>query len=447
MSGPFQLLHERSVAEHLPLADWAKAVRGNGWDTYFRAGLPQRTHEEWKYTSLRSIGELTFTPATALAPFDTKVAHETLSRYTVADDLTIVFVNGILSTGLSCLSALPAGVTVIPVSEALEKDDASLRAALDRQGTTLRHQHGVHAFGALSDAFLRDGVILDFARGTKIDRTLHIVHIVTPDAHDRPTAYFPRHVIRLGERAEANVVETFCAASLSQGQRDAGPYLVTAFTDVILGNAARLCHLRVQAEASTGIHVGLIRAALERDSYLGTFSLAAGGRLARVDLDITLKASGADVDLDGLYLVRGSQHVDHHTVVEHLVPNATSRQLYKGILSDSARAVFNGKVIVREGAHGTNAFQLNQNLLLSSDAEIDTKPELQIDADDVKCSHGAAIGQLDADQIFYLQSRGLTRAEAQKLLCAAFADEVLLKVKTPGRFESLKRLTTDYVTL
>jgi Fe-S cluster assembly protein SufD len=271
--------------------------------------------------------------------------------------------------------------------------------------------------------------------------------VVTPDAHDGATAYFPRHVIHLAERAEAHVVETYTSVTSTDGDKDQAPYLVTAFTDLILESAARLTHLRVQAEGPTGSHVALARAALERDAYLGTFSLAAGGRLARVDLDITLKASGAEVDLDGLYMVRGAQHADHHTVVEHCVPNATSRQLYKGILADSGRAVFNGKVLVREGAHGTNAFQLNQNLLLSSDAEIDTKPELQIDADDVKCSHGAAIGQLDADQIFYLQSRGLTKEESKKLLCAAFADDVLLKVKTPGRFAALKRLSMDYVTL
>lgn len=448
MSGSFQAFYERSLSEHPPLPAWAQALRASGWETFSRIGLPQRTHEEWKYTSLRALKELTFQPAPASLGLDEKNAQDILSRHIRPEDLSLVFVNGTLSTGLSRLADLPAGVTVTTVADALATDDSALREALNQQGATFRAQHGPHAFGALSDAFLLDGVVVDFAPGTKVERTVHLIHLVTPDELGGPTAYFPRHVIRLGERAEASVVETFCSATASPASVHSAPYLVTVLTDLMIGCGARLAHLRVQTEnVRAGMHVGLIRASLDRDSYLGTFSLAAGGRLARVDLDVTLQASGAEVDLDGLYLVRGSQHVDHHTVVEHRVPHATSRQLYKGILGDAARAVFNGKVLVRQGAHGTNAFQLNQNLLLSSDAEIDTKPELQIDADDVKCSHGAAIGQLDADQIFYLQSRGLTAREAQKLLCAAFADDVLLKVKTPGRFENLKRLAMDYVTL
>lgn len=446
MTGLFTTFYERSAATRLPLAPWADDLREKGWKAFQSVGLPTRAHEEWKYTSLRSLGDLEFVPAITTVALD-HLWTELLARHSSPEDLILVFVNGALSTALSHLQALPAGVNITSVGEALAQNDSSLRSLLSRHVSTLRAEHGVHAFGALSDAFARDGVVVQIARGVKVERPIHILHVVTPDAHDGATAYFPRHVIHLAERAEAHVVETYTSATTSEGQKDQAPYLVTAFTDLILDSAARLTHLRVQAEGPTGTHVALARAALERDAYLGTFSLAAGGRLARVDLDITLKASGAEVDLDGLYMVRGSQHVDHHTVVEHCVPNAISRQLYKGILAESGRAVFNGKVLVREGAHGTNAFQLNQNLLLSSDAEIDTKPELQIDADDVKCSHGAAIGQLEADQIFYLQSRGLTKEASKKLLCAAFADDVLLKVKTPGRFAALKRLTMDYVTL
>ncbi len=407
---------------------WLKAWRADAFDRFAAAGLPTRRNEEWKYTSLRAIGDHDF-GLTA----ESGVCEPSTLAFLSPDDLVLVFVDGVLSTEHSRLANLPAGVTLASLRDALKQRPDDVKGMLTASAA-LPDQ----PFGTLSDAFVQDGTYLKIARNVKVAATVQIVHVTT-NAPATPTAFFPRHFLALEEGAEARVVETYV------GTTDAA-YFVAQATDITLAANAQLDHVRIQSEGSAAVHISRGRATLAKDARLRSFNFAAGSKLCRTDFDVALIGAGAEVHLDGLYLAQGEQHLDNHTTIDHRVPNATSSQLYKGILDDKGRAVFNGKVLVRQDAQGTNAFQMNRNLLLSSEAEIDTKPELQIDADDVKCSHGASIGQLDQGQIFYLQSRGIKRDEAIGLLSEAFAFEALLKVTDPITRRRLAELAKEVMS-
>lgn len=429
----FHTAHADSTGRSVAAPAWAKDLRLKSYDAFTQLGLPSRKNEEWKYTSLRALAERTFRlPDLAEA---TAAVDETLLQPILAKgDITLVFVNGVLSTGLSKLGALPSGVKVLPMSEALVKEASLVRepvhAALASTESTFEH---------LSKAFLGDtGLLLQVAAGVKVEAPIHIVHVATK-ATVADQAVFPRHRIDLATGARAQVVESYVGpAELA--------YLTVPVTDVSLAEGSELVYARIQADGDAAINIGTTRAVVATDASFRTFALGTGAKLSRFDLDIALVGERASATLDGLYLVRGEQHLDNHTVVDHRAPATKSDQVYKGILTDSARAVFNGKVKVRHSAPQTDARQLNKNLLLSSNAEIDTKPELQIDVDDVKCSHGAAIGRLDADEIFYLQSRGLDRARAERLLMHAFAEDVILRLGAPSIEARLLQLAERALT-
>lgn len=412
---------------------WLSALRRDAYARFVAMGVPDRRNEEWKYTSLRVLQDMTTLSVSEAAPVDAAVSAEiaaAIAKYVGPAAQALVLVDGVLSTGFSKLSALPKGTLISTLAEATT---ASAGAVQNLVGALLPSEQ--HPFALLNAAFLKGGAFVDIAKGAQLGR-LDIVHVVTRRAEGVASAHFPRTLITLGESAEAEIVETF----IGLGDQ---PYAVTAVTDIKLAANSKLTHARVQLEGSAAVHISRTAARLDRDARLETFTYTAGGRLTRNDLDIALTGSGAEATLDGLYVVRGSQHVDNHTQVDHQVPSATSNQLYKGIMADQGRAVFNGKVLVRRDAQKTAAFQLNRNLLLSSDAEIDTKPELQIDAGDVKCAHGASVGQLEQDEIFYLMSRGLRRDDAIRMLTAAFADEVLLKSSIEGLSDRLRAVTRE----
>jgi len=421
----------RAAFESLRPGDeaWLKELRAAAFERFQAAGLPTRRQEEWKYTSIKEVIETAFVHPQAALREPARVPG--VAEHFGEDDIALVFVDGVLSTAYTRTSEVPKGLTVMTLDEATRlKQDELLR--LVRRPDAEK----ASAFAALAEAFLGQGAYIEVSRGATPARTIHLVH-VTAGVYERPPAFFPRHLVLLREGAEARVVETFLGQSES-------PYFVNAATDIELEANARLVHVRVQAEGAGAYHMSRTRALLARDARLSTVSFASGSRINRNDLAIVLAGPGAQAELDGLYLVRGKQLVDNHTTVDHRVPDATSTQLYKGVIAEQGRGVFNGKIFVREDAQRTNAYQLNRNLLLSSEAEIDTKPELQIEADDVKCTHGAAVGQLDQGQLFYLQSRGLKPADAVRLLSTAFVDEVLLKVDEAPVRERLRHLTKGF---
>jgi Fe-S cluster assembly protein SufD len=319
-------------------------------------------------------------------------------------------VDGVYAAKLSRPAALPHGVRLAPLSDALISDEVATRlaAALPEDAD---------AFTALNAAFWRDGAYLHVPAGVSLAEPVELLHVATGGVQ----VDHPRSLVVLDEGSQATVLETYVGLS---GE----PYLTNALTEVALGPGAQIDHVKATLESGAGFHIGHLLVSLARESRFASCAVTLGGRLVRHDVRAGLGAEQASCALDGLFVIGGDQHVDMHTLVDHAAPRAMSRQLYKGVLDGRARGVFNGRVVVRHGANGTDAHQTNKNLLLSDGVEVDSKPQLEIFADDVKCSHGAADGQLAEDAIFYLKSRGLDEAAARTLLTHGFANEVLDRI-------------------
>jgi Fe-S cluster assembly protein SufD len=280
-------------------------------------------------------------------------------------------------------------------------------------------------FVALNTAFLNDVKVIQVPRNTVVEEPIEIVF----EGKDEG-AYQPRTLILVGSGSQCTIVETY---------KGAGTYFTNAVTEVVAGDGAVIDHYKVQQESPTAFHVATMHAMLGRSANYSTHSISLGAALARHDSNATL-SEGTHATLNGLYIVNGSQHVDHHTAIDHAMPHATSHELYKGILDGRAQAVFNGKIIVRKDAQKTDSKQTNKNLVLSDEAVINTKPELQIFADDVRCTHGATIGQLDDEMMFYLRSRGIGAAQARSLLIYAFAQDIVDRIKVQSLRDSLERI-------
>jgi Fe-S cluster assembly protein SufD len=389
---------------------WLRDLRRAAIARFAEVGLPGRRDEEWKYTSLAPITSTALDlaagepapepPEEAIAPFC--MGSPSWSR--------LVFVNGRFSAKLSTLRPLPGGVHIGSLGEAAITDADALRTHL----TVLTEP--LDAFTALNAAFWQDGALVRVPDGFVVEEPVHLLFVATTPGRARVA--HPRNVLALGRESRATVVESYVAIGDDT-------YLTNAVTEVSLGDSASLDHQKIQLESGRAFHIGRTRVGQARGSRLTSCSLALGGRLTRSEAHVVLDAEGADCRLSGLYVVGGRQHADTHTVVDHASPRATSRQLYKGILDGRSRGVFSGSIVVRPGANGTDAHQTNKNLLLSDEVEVDSKPQLTIFADDVKCSHGAADGQPPAEAIFYLKSRGLDDAAARALLTHGFANEVL----------------------
>jgi Fe-S cluster assembly protein SufD len=407
---------------------WLREARRASIARFAEVGLPTPRDEEWKYTStaaldaaLRVRFELDGTPD-ALAPeaLDALVAG-------APSGPRLVFVEGRYSAKLSAALG-PGHGRLSSLGEAVLTDGEIVRRALDRQSTDL-----VDGFAALNGAFWLDGAFVHVPAGVVVAEPIHLIFVGT--SSEAGSVAHLRNVISLGRGSQATVVESY----VSLGDE---PSLTNAMTEVIIDDSARFDHCKIERESAGVFHVGRMAVRQARDSQLASSTVTFGSRLARHDLHVLLDAEGASCALTGLYVVGGRQHVDHHTVVEHAKPHGTSRQLYKGVLDGHARGVFNGRVIVRPGAQKTDAHQTNKNLLLSEGAEVDSKPQLEIFADDVKCSHGAADGQLAPDALLYLKSRGLGDEGARALLTYGFASEVLARIGSEALRAWLEALLT-----
>jgi Fe-S cluster assembly protein SufD len=392
---------------------WLRGLRQAAIERFAARGLPTPRDEDWRYTSIGPIRATGF-------DFEADGAQEELTEDTLAPVWLwpswsrLVFVNGRYSAKLSAIGALPRGVRLASLGETLITDAETLRPHLDRQASG----EAPDAFAELNTAFWRDGSFLYVPQGAHV-APVHLVFVTS--APGSAPVVFPRNMIVLEEDSEATIVESYVTLG-------SGVCLMNATTDVMAGAGARLDHYKIQLEAPSACHVGRTRLHQARASRVGSCAVTFGGRLVRNDVDVRLQAEEASCTLNGLFVIGGQQHVDTHTVVDHAAPRAMSRQLYKGILDGHARGVFNGRVIVRPGANGTDAYQTNKNLLLSDGVEVDSKPQLEIFADDVKCCHGAADGQIAEEAVFYLESRGLDEAAARALLTFGFANEVLGEV-------------------
>jgi len=396
-----------------PTVAWLELVRGSAMDRFEQLGFPSVTGEEWKYTNLASLARESFVPATASEEISGDV-----NKFAYPETATahLVVVNGFLREELSVKTGLES---VVAVDLFHVGADARYNKIVRKY---LARNAGYHDSGltALNTAFLQSGVFIWIPKNVELETPIQITFVADPSAQG--SANFPRVLIVAEENSSATVIESF----ISNGDER---YFTNAIAEVVVKDGARLDHYRLQRESYNAFHVSTTSAELGRASRYYTTSINLGSRLARHDVSVVMDHEGAETSVDGLYLVGQDQHTDTHSVIDHKQPHCNSHQLYKGILDGNGRAVFNGKIFVREGAQKTDAMQTNKNLLLSDKARVDTKPQLEIFADDVKCAHGAAVGQIDPDELFYLETRGIKPELGRSLLTYGFAEEVIGKIK------------------
>ena len=406
-----------AARDALPAATGALArLRDRGWSLFSEAGLPTTRDEAWKYTSLRRIERRGFRHDLPVEAPGSRAISGLLAGG--LEGPRLVFLNGHYVPALSSPDDAADGVRIDNIAAALASDEQ----AGTRWGTLA--DPATHRFAALNQAFLGDGARITAAPGAQPEQPIYLVFLSAPAA--APVACHPRVVVEAGAGARLTLVEHYVGLD---GDGAANENLTNAVTELWLAAGARVEHYRVQREAATAHHVGGLFAEIARDARLVSHNVNLGAALARQDIGIALTAPGAEVMLNGLYYVDGRRHTDVHTRVDHVAPHTRSEEEYRGIVTGRGRAVFNGKAVIHQDAQKSDVRQANANLLLSEHAEVDTKPELEIYADDVKASHGATVGQLDEGALFYLLSRGIDPANARALLTFAFAETVIGRLR------------------
>ena len=390
---------------------WLASRRRSAMARFAEAGFPTTRDEDWRYTSLAPLTAMSFGPAGGLA-LELPAGTRPPVALAGTGGPRLVFVNGRYSSRHSLPSPLPGGGRLSSLAEAMAADGDLLERHLARHAAW-----EANAFAALSTAFVADGAVLHVAADTAPTAPIELLHLTTTSG----VLAQPRVLVVAGPHSRVCVVERYV------GLTDE-PSLTNAVTEIVVGPGAAVDHYVLQEQGAGGFHVATIHAALDRDSAFSTCGVTFGGRLSRTTLTMRFGGEGGHGTLAGLYVAGGRQHVDNHVIVDHAVPRCSSRQLYKGVLDGSARAVFNGRVVVRPGAQKTDASQTNKHLLLSDGVEVDSKPQLEIFADDVRCTHGAAEGQLAPEALFYLKSRGLGDATARALLTYGFARAVVERI-------------------
>ena len=394
--------------------EWLWARRRLGMQRFAELGFPTPRHEEWKYTNLAPLARKS-PPLADPVPDGISTAQLESAGMAEVEGDRLVFVNGSFNRALSRTEASSSGVRVSTLSETLSAGDGSV----EEHFTHLADVDN-HALVALNTAFLEDAALVEIPARAVIDDPIHVVFLSSADHPDRVS--HPRVFIRAGRDSQATLIESY----LALGDQ---PYWTNPITEIVAGENARVEHYKLQHESTRAWHTGIVYVRQHRDSNFVSHSLSFGGRVVRSDYRVLLADQGCECTLNGIYTVKGDQHVDHHTTIDHAHPHCNSHQLYKGVLDDRSTAVFNGKIMVREDAQKTDAFQSNKNLLLSENANINTKPQLEIFANDVRCSHGATVGQIDEDATFYLRSRGIPHSEARGLLTYAFAADILERIQ------------------
>ena len=409
----FRALQESQTAAP---ASWLRRLRESAMARFEEIGFPTTKDEEWKYTNVAPIARAGFAPSLAE---ETPTALDDLAGFGIAEtrDSRLVFVNGALRTDLSSLTALPPEVVALDLSEAIA--DARY-SEIVREHLTRHADFVINGFTALNTAFINHGAFVYIPKGVTVEVPLNLLFI--SDATGANKVTFPRVLVVADENSNATLLESHLSSSDEA-------YFTNAVVEVVLKDGARLEHYKVQRESTQAFHVATTVTDLGASSSYDATTITFGAQLSRHDVNVTMDHEGAECWVDGLYLVTGSQHTDTHSVIDHRKPHCTSHQLYKGILDGKSRAVFNGKVFVRHDAQKTDAMQTNKNLLLSNEARVDTKPQLEILADDVKCAHGAAVGQIEEEELFYLETRGIHPDLARNLLTYGFAEEVIGKIK------------------
>jgi Fe-S cluster assembly protein SufD len=405
---------------------WLKELRDGGITRFGELGFPTTKQEAWRFTSVAALTETAFElahPATRIPQLGE------IQPFLLADGPRLVFVNGFLQRSLS--TPFFDGVRLDGLAQALVDTPDLVRQYLGKYAA-----FADRPFAALNTAFVRDGAFVYVPARLKVEEPLQLLFLTTASRDGaRPVAH-PRNLIVLEREARATVVETY--ASLGDGV-----YWTNAVTEVVVGDGARVDCYRVQRESDQAYHVAVTDVHQGRDSRANIHAVSFGGALARHDLRGTLAGPGGYLILNGLYLLAGEQHADHHTAIDHAAPHCESHEYFNGVLDGRSRGIFNGRIIVRPGAQKTDSKQTNNNLLLSGEAHADSQPQLEIYADDVKCTHGSTVGPLDPKALFYLESRGIGEVEARRLMTYGFAAEILNRMDVAPLRDQLDRIVRD----
>jgi Fe-S cluster assembly protein SufD len=393
-----------------------RELRQQGYAVFAAQGFPTQKEEAWKYTNLAPIAQGRFRRARGAS----SVAPEAVARFLYPDCAALVFVDGRLAPDLSNVAGLPGAVHTGSLAAALCAGDA---AALRHLGAEIPLVE--HPLAALNTALFADGAFVHVPDGVVVERPIQLLFVATGDVvEDEPVLSLPRNLIVAGVHSQVRVIESYVALGGAAG----GAAWTCGVTEIVAAADALVDHYRVQRESMATQHTALQQVVLGRGARVSSHALSLGAALARYDVLGLLAGEGADANLNCLYLVHGRQHVDTHMRVDHRAAHCSSHELYKGVLDGKARAVFNGLIYVHPGAQKTDAKQTNRNLLLSPEALVNTNPQLRIFADDVKCTHGSTVGQLDAEAIFYLRSRGIGEEAARSLLTYAFALDIVERI-------------------
>ena len=384
--------------------DWLRDRRAAALERFASLGFPTRREEPWRFTNLAPLAREAYPPAPPPKPSKSRLP---LEPYLVAGAAhRIVMIDGYVVPELSAIGRLPKGAWLGSTARALAERPDLAEAGYDERDAT-----SAQPFAALNGAFFGDGFVLALAAGAVLEELVEVIHVASTVGR----SLHPRSAVIAGAGSRATLVETFCGAGA----------WTNGVLRIELGADASLDHVRIQDEALDAIHFGVTRARLGRGARYESFTLTTGARLSRQDVQVVIEGEGARCGVNGAYLLRGQQEATTATVIDHAAPGGTTREVFKGVLEDRAHGVFLGRIAVRPGADKTDAHQLNRNLLLSPRAAVDTKPELEIFADDVKCSHGATVGDLDEAALFYLCSRGIDETAARRLLIEAFATDAI----------------------
>jgi len=406
---------------------WFQTLRKQGMARFQALGFPTTKNEDWHFTSVAPIAERAFRPSAAGAVIE----KADIDRFNFGESgwHTVVFVNGVFSKDLSSHAPLGDKVRVTSLASSIKAGTAGIDRYIGKIASFEQH-----AFTALNTAFMSDGAFIEIGTDAVVEQPIHLLFF-----SDGAGVSHPRNLIVTARHSRATVIESY----VSLGN---GAYFTNAVTEISLGEGSHLDHYKLQRESESAFHVGTVQVREARDSRLHSFSLAVGGSLARTNIYTSLDGDAATCTLNGLYLTDGAQHVDNQTSIEHIAPNCPSHELYKGVLDGRSHGVFNGKVYVHPEAQKTDGKQSNNNLLLSPTARVDTKPQLEIFADDVKCTHGATVGRLDELAMFYLNSRGIGPETARILLTYAFAADVLETIELePLRVQLEKMVLARFV--
>jgi len=396
---------------------WLNKLRSSAVETVSELTIPTTRDEEWRFTDLSMLTKVSLQPAHG----EINLSASEIKRFYIKEASNrLVFVDGVYAPALSTVVAKE--IIVSNLASELAKNSTLLQQHLAQQSKIEGN-----VFAALNTAYLRDAALILLPRDTQAKAPVHLLFIAT----QKEVVSYPRTLVLADNGSEATVIEDYVSL-----QDEA--YFTNAVTEFVLADNARLHHVRIQREGGKAFHIANCAATLSRYSNYQSVSIALGARISRYNLNVKL-AEGAECSADGLAMISARQLADTHTCIDHAQPNAISRQLHKCVVDGGAHAVFNGKIMVRHGAHHTDSQQSNRTLLLSDKAHVDTKPQLEIFNDDVKCTHGATIGQLDHDEVFYLQSRGVPHAQALNMLTYAFAAEIIERIPVPSLKHSLEQ--------